>query len=67
MNIYEAAKLATEKGMYITQEQFRGMIKIRPTNNGECCIIMKSDGSDPRRGWQPTADDLVSTSWTVTE
>lgn len=67
MNIYEAAKLAAEKGAYITLEQFKGVIKIKPTNGGECCIIMKNDGSNPVRGWQPTADDLISTSWVVTE
>lgn len=67
MNIYDAAKLAIEKDCCITTEQSKGVMKIKPTNGGECCIVMKNDGSNPVRGWQPTADDLISTSWVVTE
>ena len=68
MNIYEATKLAVEKDCCITIERFKRDVKIKPTNGGECCIIMKSDGSNPsKHGWQPTADDLIAMDWIVTE
>lgn len=68
MNIYEATKLAIEKDCCITTEQSKGVMKIKPTNDVECCIIMNVDGGNPsKRGWQPTADDLIAMDWIVTE
>lgn len=40
MNISEAVRKAQEDNKYIARPKFLN-IKIRPTNNPECCIVYK--------------------------
>lgn len=64
MNLYRAAKKAMREGKCIREIPFNVKIKIE---EGEVCTLMKIDGSHPVKGWQPTARELVSKSWEVTE
>lgn len=66
MNIQEATKLAVEQNKFITRDEFKGYIKIQPTNRTGNCIISTTDNSgEPRGGWQPHADDLSADDWKV--
>lgn len=68
MTIIEAIKSTTENRPSITRTAWGEMqVKIRPTNTPDCCIISSLSGSNPRRGWQPTAEDLTAEDWITTE
>ncbi len=68
MTIIEAIKSTTENRPSITRTAWAEMqVKIRPTNTPDCCIISSLSGSNPRRGWQPTAEDLTAKDWITTE
>lgn len=68
MTIIEAIKSTTENRPSITRTAWAEMqLKIRPTNTPDCCIISSLSGSNPRRGWQPTAEDLTAEDWITTE
>lgn len=68
MTIIEAIKSTTENRPSITRTAWAEMqVKIRPTNTPDCCIISSLSGSNPRRGWQPTAEDLTAEDWITTE
>lgn len=68
MNIYEAVKLATEKGCGITTPEFRDYGKIVPTNErGNCIIIDEIEGKTTKYGWQPCLNDLLRTDWEIKE
>lgn len=68
MTIIEAIKSTTENRPSITRTAWGEMqVKIRPTNTPDCCIISSLSGSNPSRGWQPTAEDLTAEDWITTE
>lgn len=68
MKIYIAIKATTEKRPFITRIAWAGLqIKILPTDSPDCCIISSLSGRNPRRGWQPTAEDLTAEDWITTE
>lgn len=66
MNIYDAVKLATEKGYGITTPEFKDCGKIIPTNErGNCIVVNEIEGTSSKYGWQPCLDDLLRTDWEV--
>ena len=71
MNIQEATNSRTKDKPYITREvwcnTYRGAdLKVFPTNTPDCCVITSLAARGHRRGWQPTADDLIADDWFVT-
>lgn len=38
-------------------------VKILPTNSPDCCVVLGVANKNPRKGWQPTAEDLVAEDW----
>lgn len=67
MQISEAVKKAVETGGYITggfAGAFKDCVFIKPTDGPNCCIICLTKNR-MRRGWQPSASDLMSDSWQV--
>ncbi|WP_302970461.1 MW1434 family type I TA system toxin [Ruthenibacterium lactatiformans] len=71
MNIQDAIKMRTLDAPYITRELWndeesiwgKSRIKIMPTNTPDCCTIESVASRGPRRGWQPTAEDLIADDW----
>lgn len=66
MNIQEATNKAMECGGYIIRKEWTTIIKIKPTNSSNCCIVFRRDGKSCRR-WEPQAKDLIADDWTVTQ
>lgn len=69
MNIFEAVKLATEKGYGITQPNTEGYecYGIVPTNSLECCLMVNTADKIKVSGrWCPDLDDLLSEKWDLT-
>lgn len=71
MDIIDAIYHTSEDRPYITRESWhRGYAeapKILATNTPDCCVIFSSASRrTPCRGWQPRAEDLIATDWTVT-
>lgn len=69
MNIYEATLQALEehKSMARTADDWKSAgLAVIPTNSSMCCLLC-AKGKAPRRGWEPTAEDLTATDWAVTE
>jgi len=65
MNIQEAVQRALVEGKFITRESF-SHLKIQPTNRIGYCILSSIDNStQPRGGWQPSAEDLTADDWKV--
>lgn len=72
MIISEAIRARTENKPYITREAwcntYRGSdLKVFPTNTPDCCVLTSLEARGPRRGWQPTAGDLIADDWFVTD
>ena len=66
MNLCEAVRKAFKTGGCITVPEFRGSLKIRPTNGGGNCIASNWDGSNPSKtGWQPEANDFIRDDWEI--
>lgn len=75
MNIQEATKIALAENKCITiPENGHIWFKIRPTNDPKNnCILLYNDMEVKKiisalsHGWQPTADELTSDDWIVTD
>lgn len=68
MKIGEAVKLSMARNRCITLPEFEGILKIKPTDGPENCVVMRTDSSHPsKHGWQPSAKDLIREDWVVTE
>lgn len=67
MKIQEAIERAIEEGKYITMEWAKNYIKIKPEMHGPMPIIIKCGEQPPGKGWQPTAEQILSDEWIVTE
>lgn len=66
MNIQEATKKALKTGVTIRRAGWPTIhISIKPTNTPDCCLCYR-DKKNPRRGWQPVAEDLIADDWIVT-
>lgn len=71
MKISEAIMARTEETPYITRQSWGYItvcpvvanVKILPTNSPDGCIMESATDGKPRRGWQPTAGDLVAEDW----
>lgn len=64
MNIFTATMKAKKTNGYITRQSvnFKDIV-IKPTNTGECCVVISKNKSCPR--WQPTEEDIIANDWTV--
>ena len=68
MNVKEAVQQAIEEKRFITLPEIEESAKIQPTNEEGNCVVMRKDGSHPsRKGWQPTAEELMREDWKVVD
>ena len=52
----------------MTLPEWKGLAKIKPTDEIGNCILMDADGSNPSKlGWQPSAKQLLRKDWMLTE
>ena len=70
MYIHEAIASTTSQKPFITRRSWdmdgfeQAVIKILPTNTPDCCLIVSDFSSHgARRGWEPSAKDLVADDW----
>ena len=70
--INEVFPATPKKPFFITRKKWShvvskqdGDIKILPTDSPDCMIVYsEANGKeDPRRGWEPTAEDLIADDW----
>lgn len=75
MNIIEAIESTTREQPFITRQAWMhitnsqsGGVKLLATNSPDCMIVYsEANGSkNPRRGWEPTAEDLIAEDWKPT-
>lgn len=68
MTICEATKKAVAENKYIARRDspFFGLVKIKPTDTPDVCMVYEK-GKDPCRGWEPKARDLTSDCWEVVD
>lgn len=74
MNIIEAIKAADRNTPFITREKWQHMTpraygapKLLPTNSVDGMVVY-SDAlgkANPRRGWEPMAEDLIAEDWGI--
>lgn len=64
-----AERAIAEKKYIVRRKSFWGdMVKIKPTNTGQNCIVVSvKSGKPPRNGWQPKAEDLVADDWDIAD
>lgn len=70
MNIQEAILNSLESKKMFTRKGLENYIRFVPTNDPYMLIMLidvKTESRLPSRGWQPTADDLISNEWYVTD
>ncbi len=68
MHINEAAEKAISENRCMTVPEFKGEVKIMPTNEAGNCVLMNADGSHcSKYGWQPSAKDLMRNDWQVVD
>lgn len=76
MNIVEAVKSAIESGCYITRasiddEKAFHRTRIKPTNSYGNCIAYTFDQNGNQvhhcKNWNPSADDLMSEDWILSD
>lgn len=72
MFIHEAVLATTPKNPYIKRKAWGYVtttphvaIKLQPTDSPDGCVLHSITEPNPRRGWQPTAGDLVADDWVV--
>ena len=46
-----------------TVEPVSAPVMVLPTDTPDCCVIMSINAKNPRRGWQPQAEDLIADDW----
>lgn len=75
MNIIEAIKSTDKNAPFITRQKWQHLVgspygapKLLPTSSPDGMILhSKANGKEnPRRGWQPTAEDLIADDWKTT-
>ncbi len=71
MYIHEAIAATSEVHPYITRESwadkwYRLHVRLLPTNTPDGMVYLSETHEAPRRGWQPTAEDLLASDWTAT-
>ena len=68
MKISRAVEKCLKTGKYMTLPEWKGLAKIKPTDEIGNCILMDADGSNPSKlGWQPSAKQLLRKDWMLTE
>ncbi len=70
MDIVKACKIAAKHNLKIARLDKDGHImfesKIEPTDfDDRLCEVMKLDGTNPRRRWQPSLSDLIAEDWII--
>lgn len=70
MYIHEAIRSTTRNRPYIRRSAWNYpttspdvAVKILPTDSPDCCLIISAIEKNPRRGWQPTTEDLIASDW----
>lgn len=65
MRIDEAAKLALDRKCCMARRSWMSEYRprIEPTDTPDCCIFHSRATQNPRRGWQPAAEDLIADDW----
>ena len=74
MDIHEAMMARTKERPFLTRQAWKKVlfmegdnpVCIQPTDTTECCLVYGPSQKGPRRGWQPTATDLIATDWKTT-
>lgn len=75
MNIIEAIKSTNKNVPFITRQEWqhvygdpRNAPKLLPTTSPDGMILFSGANGkqNPRRGWQPTAEDLTAEDWKTT-
>ena len=64
MYLHEAADIAYKRTLGIRRESFPEGIRIVPTNDTACCIVLTGSGLIAPR-WNPTAEDLTADDWII--
>lgn len=75
MNIQQAAREAVAERKHMTRSAWvhimskpcSAAFKLLPTNTPDCCIAVSVYESSPRKGWQPSAEDLMAEDWVVVD
>lgn len=65
MLIHEAIKLGQETGKRIRRKSWPSILSIEPTDSPYKLCIAYAVNKAPRRGWQPTAQDLIADDWEI--
>ena len=65
MFIHEAVSTAFAKGLFITRPQWRGRLKIKPTDTDHCCELHCKDRERIGLRWNPDALDLIADDWQI--
>lgn len=69
MYIHEAIKARNADHPFITREKwldrfgYWSHVRLLPTNSPDGMVYDSHTQKDPRRGWQPTAEDLCADDW----
>lgn len=69
MYIHEAIKARTMDEPFITREKWLDTfghwhrVRLLPTPSPDGMILQSGAVKEPRRGWQPTAEDLTADDW----
>lgn len=69
MYIHEAINARTENQPHITRGKWLDKLgewvspRIIPTNSPDGMVYESRAQKEPRRGWQPTAEDLTAKDW----
>lgn len=70
LDIRDACRYAIAQGKYITRRMSGGVIgyKIHPSDDPFwLCSMMRPDGSEKAKRWQPSLEDLIATNWEVVD
>ena len=72
MYIHEAITARDREHPYITREKWLDTFghwihpKVLPTDSPDGVVYESRTQKEPRRGWQPSAEDLVAKDWITT-
>lgn len=71
MYIHEAIKARNAEHPYVMREKWSdtfglwNYVRLIPSDSPDGMIVTSRAMKDPRRGWQPTAEDLTADDWII--